>query len=128
MQEKITIIDAGLVCENGVPSYFEIEYSYPKWRGSEYQWTPEYCSVRVSLETCFDALNEGKWERWEDGSVRMEAEVWNSTELCFEMKNHVMPLRDWVERALFNEGFFSAARRILLHLNTFNHESNNEIL
>lgn len=118
MQDKISIIDAGLTCEDGAPAYFEIEYI----QGGALR------SARVTLETCFDALNESKWERWEDGTVRMEAEVWSPTDLCFKMKTHVMPLGAWVEKRLFNEGFFSAARRILSHLNTFNHESNNEIL
>ena len=118
MQDKISIIDAGLTCEDGAPAYFEIEYAQGGALGS----------ARVSMETCFDALNQSRWERWEDGSVRMEAEVWNESRLSFEMKTHVMPLRAWVERHLFDQGFFSAARRILSHLNTINHESNNEIL
>ena len=129
MQDKISIIDAGLACEDEAPAYFEIEYSYPKWRGSEYQWRAEYGTARVSLETCFDALNEGKWERYEDDTVRMETQVWNGSLMCFQKKIHVMPLRNWVEKRLFDEGFFNAARTIISHLNNkINENTIHEIL
>lgn len=120
MQDKISIIDAGLACEDGAPAYFEIEYAQDGVLGT----------ARVSMETCFDALTKGawnRWERWEDGTARMEVKVWNAQHLTFRTKTHIVPLRKWVEERLFDEGFFSAARRIVSHLNTFNHERNNEI-
>jgi hypothetical protein len=113
MQDKISIIDAGLACEDGVPSYFEIEYAQGGALGT----------ARISLGTCFELLNQGRWERYGDEEIRLEIQVWNTLGGYMERRVNAMPLRDWVERRLFDQGFFSAARQIISQLNINNHEN-----
>ena len=118
MQDKISIIDAGLACEDGAPAYFTIDYAQDGVLGT----------ARVSMRTCFDLLNQGRWECYSDEEVRMESQVWNTIGGYMERRVNTMPLRDWVERRLFDQGFFSAARQIINQLNINNENTIHEVL
>lgn len=113
MQDKISIIDAGLACEDGAPAYFTIDYAQDGVLGT----------ARVSMRTCFDLLNQGRWECYGDEEVRLETQSWSVVRGYNERHVSTMPLRDWVERRLFDQGFFSAARQIISQLNINNHEN-----
>lgn len=115
MQKNFEILDAGLVCEDGTPVRFEIEY---KALGG-IQGT-----ISAGLELCFQALNKDSNEVWtaysaDDGNITCELRE-QSWHLQPEANaGRTMPLGEWVAERVFQEGYSAAAEKIITYISSY---------
>lgn len=115
--QNFQILDAGLVCEDGAAVRFEIEYEYPKWFGSEFQWRAERGTISAGMELCFDALNKGdneKWVRYACGTCELREQSWHLQPDA--NAGRTMPLGEWVAERVFQEGYAGAAEKIISYI------------
>jgi hypothetical protein len=121
MQKNFEILDAGLVCEDGAAVRFEIEYEYPKWFGSEFQWRAERGSISAGLELCFQALNKDSNEIWTTYSEDNGNIICELREQSWHLQpdanaGRTMPLGEWVAERVFQEGYSAAAEKIISYI------------
>jgi hypothetical protein len=114
MQKNFEILDAGLVCEDGTPVRFEIEYeALGNTQGT----------ISAGLELCFQALNKDDNEKWtaystDDGNIicELREQSWHLQPQA--NTGRTMPLGEWVAERVFQEGYSGAAEKIISYISS----------
>ncbi len=112
MQKNFQILDAGLVCEDGTPVRFEIEYqALGNTQGT----------ISAGLELCFQALNKDSNEIWvtyseDNGNIICELKEQSWHLQPDANAGRTMPLAEWVAERVFQEGYSRAAEKIIQYI------------